>query len=326
MRRRRNGRRQGWGSVAKLYTIFGGSGFIGRYLVQALAKTDARIRVAARDPHLAAHVRPLAALGQLDIVRADITDPASAARAVAGADGVVNLVGVLTDGYPNGFDAIHVRGARNVAAAAAAAGVGAMVHVSAIGADPDSASAYGRSKGEGEQAVRAAFPPATILRPSIVFGAEDDFLNRFAGLMRLAPVMPVIAGRTSFQPVYVADVGRAIAAALADPATHGAVTYALGGPETISMRSLLEWIASETGRSPVFVDVPDGIAGTLARLTGWLPGAPITADQWLMLQSDNVVPEGMPGLEALGVMPTPMRAVAPNWLVRFRKAGRFGAR
>ncbi len=309
--------------MAKLYTIFGGSGFIGRYVVQALAKTGARIRVVARDPHLAAHVKPLAALGQLDIVRGDILDAASVARALDGADGAVNLVGILKESYGYGFDAIHVAGARAVAVAAGAAGLEALVHVSAIGADPDSTSAYGRSKGEGEEAVRAAFPKATILRPSIVFGPEDDFLNRFAGLMRLAPVMPVVAGDTRFQPVYVVDVAQAVAAALADPAAHGGRIYWLGGPTVISMRELLQWIARETGRKPSFIDVPDGIAGALARLTGWLPGAPITADQWRMLQSDNIVADGAAGLAALGVEPTPMTAVAPSWLVRFRPYGRF---
>lgn len=312
--------------MAKLYTIFGGSGLIGRYVVQVLAKTGARIRVVARDPHLAAHVKPLAALGQLDIVRGDILDTASVARALDGADGAVNLVGILKEGYGRGFDAIHVEGARAVAAAASAAGLEALVHVSAIGADPDSTSAYGRSKGEGEEAVRAAFPKSTILRPSIVFGPEDDFLNRFAGLMRLAPVMPVVAGNTRFQPVYVVDVAQAVAAALADPAAHGGRTYWLGGPTVISMRELLQWIARETGRKPSFIDVPDGIAGALARLTGWLPGAPITADQWRMLQSDNIVADGAAGLAALGVEPTPMAAVAPTWLVRFRPYGRFTVR
>lgn len=311
--------------MAKLYTIFGGSGFIGRYAVQALAKTGARIRVVARDPHLAAHVKPLAALGQLDIVRGDILDPASVARAVEGADGAVNLVGILKESYGHGFDAMHVTGARNIAAAASAAGLDALVHVSAIGADPASASAYGRSKGEGEAAVRAAFPAATILRPSVVFGPEDDFLNRFAGLMRMAPVMPVVSGDTKFQPVYVADVAKAIAAALADPIRHGGKTYWLGGPRVVSMRELLKWIAEVTGRKPAFVEVPGGIARAMSRLTGWMPGAPITYEQWKMLQSDNVVAEGAAGLDALGIDATPMAAVAPGWLVRFRKTGRFGA-
>lgn len=312
--------------MTKLYTIFGGSGFIGRYLVQHLARSGARLRIATRDPHTAAHLRPLAALGQLDLVHADLRLPASTARACEGADGVVNLVGVLTDHESGGFDTVHVAGARCVAEAAANSGAAALVHVSAIGADPDSRSAYGRSKGLGEIAVRAAFPGATILRPSIVFGAEDKFLNRFAGLMRLSPVMPVVAPKTKFQPAYVTDVACAIATALTCPGQHAGKTYSLGGPDIVTMRELLVWIARETGRSPVFIDVPGGVAGALARLTGWLPGAPITVDQWLMLQSDNVVPAGEPGFAALGIAPTPMAATAPKWLTRFRPFGRFTAK
>lgn len=310
--------------MAKLYTVFGGSGFVGRYVVQELAKTGARVRVATRDPHLAAHVRPLAALGQLDFARADLRVPASVARAVEGADGVINLVGVLT-GAGGGLDAIHVAGARAIAEAASKAGAAALVHVSANGADPASKSAYGRSKGAGETAVSTAFPAATILRPSIIFGPEDQFLNRFAGMIRLSPVIPVIAPRTKFQPAYVVDVARAISLAATAPAMHGGMVCTLGGPAVISMRGLFEWIASETGRRPHFVNVPDAVAGMLARLTGWLPGAPITYDQWLMLQGDNVVPAGAAGFEAFGIDPAPMAAIAPNWLVRFRPYGRFTA-
>jgi uncharacterized protein YbjT (DUF2867 family) len=311
--------------VAKLYTVFGGSGFLGRYVVQALAKSGARIRVATRDPHLSAHVRPLAALGQLDFVRADLTVPASVVRAVEGSDGVINLVGVLKDSSRGGFDGLHVKGASAIAAAAVQSGVGALVHVSAIGADPASASAYGRSKGEGEAAVRAANPSATILRPSIVFGPEDNFLNRFAAMIRMAPIVPVIAPNVKFQPVYVVDIAHAIVAAVTDPAAHGGKSYSLGGPNVLSMKQLLVWIAEVSGRTPDFIDVPDGIASLLARLTGWLPGAPITSDQWLMLQADNIVPPGAAGLEALGIDPTPMAAIAPSWLVRFRPSGRFSA-
>ena len=259
----------------------------------------AQLRVVARDPHLAAHVKPLAALGQLDIVRGDVTHAASVARAVAGSDGVVNLVGILSGSEGAGFDAVHIGGAGNIAAASAAAGVHALVHVSALGADVESASAYGRSKGKGETAVRAAFPAATILRPSVIFGAEDQFLNRFAGLLRAAPVMPVVAGDTRFQPVYVTDVADAVARALAAPAAHGGGLYALGGPDTMTMRALLEWIAETIGRNPRFIDVPDAVAGLVAALTGWLPGAPLTRDQWLMLQSDNVVAPKAKGLKAL---------------------------
>ncbi|WBX86231.1 complex I NDUFA9 subunit family protein [Sphingosinicella microcystinivorans] len=307
--------------MAKLITIFGGSGFVGRYVVQALAKTGARLRVATRDPHLALHVRPLAALGQLDFVRTDLGNAASLARAVEGADAVVNLVGTLSDSH-GGFEAVHVKGAGAIAKAAAAAGAAVLVHVSALGADAESESGYGRSKALGEAAVRAAFPKATILRPSVIFGSEDGFLNRFAGLLRL-PVVPVVAPATKFQPVYVVDVARAIAAAACEPSLHAGKTVSLGGPDVLTMRGLLDWLAQTTGRDPVLVDVPDAAAGLLASLTGWLPGAPLTTDQWKMLQTDNVVPEGAPGLSALGVDATPMAAVAPGWLVRFRPHGRF---
>lgn len=307
--------------MARQFTIFGGSGFIGRYVVQALAKTGARLRVATRDPHLALHVRPLAALGQLDFARVDLGNAASVARAIEGADGVINLVGILKDGE-GGFDAVHVRGAETIAKAAAAAGAASLVHLSALGADPESASGYGRSKGLGEAAVRTAFARATILRPSVVFGPEDAFLNRFAGLLRL-PVVPVVAPRTKFQPVYVVDVAHAVAAAACDPGAHAGKTLSLGGPDVLTMRALFEWLAETTGRDAALVDVPDAIAGALASLTGWLPGAPLTSDQWRMLQADNVVPEGAPGLAALGVDATPMAAVAPGWLVRFRPHGRF---
>ncbi len=307
--------------VAKLITIFGGSGFVGRYAVQALAKTGARLRVATRDPHLALHVRPLAGLGQLDFVQADLGNAASIARAVEGADAVVNLVGILSDSQ-GGFDAVHVDGAEAVAKAAAAAGVASLVHVSALGADTESKSEYGRSKALGEEAVRAAFPKATILRPSVIFGPEDQFLNRFAGLLRL-PVVPVVAAKTKFQPVYVVDVARAIAVAAAEPSLYGGKTISLGGPDVLSMRGLLEWLTETTGRTPTLVDMPDAAASLMANLTGWLPGAPLTADQWEMLQSDNVVPAGATGIAALGIDATPMAAVAPGWLVRFRPHGRF---
>lgn len=307
--------------VAKLITIFGGSGFVGRYVVQALAKTGARLRVATRDPHLALHVRPLAALGQLDFVRTDLENAASLTRAVEGADAVVNLIGTLSDSH-GGFEAVHVKGAAAITKAAAAAGAAALAHVSALGADAESESGYGRSKALGEAAVRAAFPKVTILRPSVIFGPEDQFLNRFAGLLRL-PMVPVVAPGTKFQPVYVVDVARAIAAAACEPSLHAGKTVSLGGPDVLTMRGLLEWLAQTTGRDPLLVDVPDAAADLLASLTGWLPGAPLTTDQWKMLQTDNVVPEGAPGLSALGVDATPMAAVAPGWLVRFRPHGRF---
>ena len=303
-----------------LVTVFGGGGFVGRYVVEALLRSGARVRVAERNPKSAWYLKAQANLGQITSIAADVTRPDSVARAVAGADAVVNLVGSFAD-----MQRIHVDGARNVADAAAKAGVVSLVHVSAIGADAASASTYGRTKGEGEDAVRKAFPKATILRPSIVFGREDAFINRFAGLIRALPICPIIGGRTKFQPVFAGDVGQAVSAAALDPDSHGGAVYELGGPTVLSMQQINEWIADRTGYKPFFIDVPDGVAAAMATLTGWLPGAPITRDQWLMLQSDNVVAPKAKGLKALGVAATPLDAVAHGWLVQYRRHGRFGA-
>ncbi len=301
----------------KLITFIGGSGFLGRYTVQALLKAGARVRIAARDPRDAWYLKPQGGLGQTQFIAVDIRKPETVARAVAGADGVVNLVGILK----GDFESFHVTGARNVAQAAADAGVAALVHVSAIGADPASASAYGKSKGDGEAAVRAAFPGATILRPSIVFGREDGFVNRFAQIVAMLPVVPVIRSAAKFQPVYVGDVAKAIVRALGEPKAHGGKTFELGGPEVISMGELNRWIAATTGHKRRFVGVPDAIAGLMASATGWLPGAPMTKDQWRMLQSDNVAQGD--GLAALGIEPTPLDAVSEGWLVQYRRQGRF---
>lgn len=304
--------------MSRLVTLFGGGGFLGRYVAQELLKAGARIRIAERDPSNARYLKPLGGLGQTQFVPANVTSPASIAHALEGADAAVNLVGILK----GDFDAIQRKGAANVAEAAKTAGISALVHVSAIGADPESASAYGRSKGEGEAAVRAAFPGATILRPSVVFGQEDGFLNRFAA-MQAAPVVPVLRGAVKFQPVWVADVARAIAAAVLDPAAHAGKTYELGGPEVVTMAGLNHWLAEATGRQPNFLPIPDFAGAIFATLAGLLPGAPITRDQWLMLQADNVVSPGAKGLEAFGITPTPMEAVAPAWLVQYRPHGRF---
>ena len=304
----------------KLVTIFGGSGFLGRYIVQGLLKAGARVRIAARDPRGALYLKTQGGLGQTQFVAADVRKAETVARALAGSDAVVNLVGILK----GDFQAFHVDGARNVAEAATAAGVSAYVHMSAIGADPASPSAYGRSKGEGEAAVRAAFPGATILRPSVVFGREDQFVNRFANLIRMLPVVPIIKGEAKFQPIYVGDVAKAVVAAIGDPREHGARTYELGGPEIISMGELNRWIAKATGRWRGFVNMPDFVAGTMASAVGWLPGAPMTKDQWLMLQTDNVATG--PGLGAFGIVPTPLESVADGWLVRYRRQGRFAGK
>lgn len=306
----------------KLVTLFGGGGFLGRYVAQELLEAGVRIRIAERNPSNAMHIRPLGGLGQVQMVAADVTKPATLARAVEGADAVINLVGILK----GAFYKVHVQGADNVARAAAAAGASAFVHVSAIGADPQSRSEYGRTKGQGEEAVKVAFPGSTIIRPSIIFGPEDQFTNRFAQLIRNAPVVPIIGGDTRFQPVYVADVGKAIARAALDPGTFGGKTYELGGPEVMTMAQINHWIARTTNRNRQFVTVPDAAASLLASLTGWMPGAPITSDQWKMLQSDNLASTGAKGLSAFGVDPTPLAAVATAWLVQYRKHGRFGSK
>jgi uncharacterized protein YbjT (DUF2867 family) len=301
----------------QLVTLFGGGGFIGRYAAQQLLARGARLRVVQRNPGSAAFLKPLGNLGQTQFAAADIREPASVARAVAGSDAVVNLVGAFAD-----MDAVQHLGAANIANAARDTGVTRLVHVSAIGADVDSPATYGRSKGMGEAAVRAAVPLATILRPSTVFGREDQFINRFAAMIRLAPAVPLVSPRTKFQPVYVGDVAGAIAAALADPAAAGR-TFELGGPQILSMEELFRWIAAAIGRKPMFVPMPDAVTAAMARFTGWLPGAPLTWDQWLMLQKDTVVAPGAATLADLGVAATPLDAVAADWLVTYRRHGRF---
>ncbi|MET0270442.1 MAG: complex I NDUFA9 subunit family protein [Sphingomonas sp.] len=303
----------------RLVTLFGGGGFLGRYVAQELLRDGARIRVVERDPRKAWFVKPLGGLGQTQFAAADITDADSVRRAVAGSDVVMNLVGILK----GRFDRVHVDGARNVAEAAAAAGATGFVQISAIGADPESPSAYGRSKGEGEAAVRAAFPTATILRPSILFGPEDQFVNRFAGLASRLPVLPVVRGAAKFQPAFVADAAQAIAAAALDPAAHAGKTYELGGPQVISMRELNMWIAGAVGRKPMIIDVPDELSRLATKMGGGLWGAPMTFDQWQMLSKDNVVTPGAQGFEAFGIAPAPLSAVALRWLVRYRRRGRF---
>lgn len=303
----------------QLVTLFGGGGFIGRYAAQRLLGAGARVRVAQRNPSAAAFLKPQGNLGQTQFVAVDIRNAASVARAVAGSDAVVNLVGAFAD-----MDAVQHGGAANIAGAARDAGITRLVHVSAIGADVDSPAVYGRSKGLGEAAVRAAVPSAIILRPSTVFGREDQFINRFAAMIRLAPVVPLVSGATKFQPVYVGDVADAIAAALTDASAAGR-TFELGGPQILSMEALFRWIAAAIGREPLFLPLPDFAAAAMARVTGWAPGAPLTWDQWLMLQKDTVVGADAAGLADLGIAATPLDAVANDWLVTYRRHGRFAA-
>ena len=297
-------------------TVIGGAGFIGRYVVKRLAATGAIVRAGGRRPDQALFLRPMGRVGQVVPLFTDVRDEASVARAVAGADVVVNLVGILAEARAGDFGRIQAEGAGRVARLAAAAGVQRLVHVSAIGAAADSPSQYGKTKAEGEAAVRAAFPAATILRPSIVFGAEDQFFNRFAALSRISPVMPVIAGATRFQPVYVGDVADAVMQALARPEAAGA-TYELGGPRIMNFREILGWILAQTGRHRRLVTVPAGVA----RLLASIPFSGLTRDQLLMLQRDNVADAGLPGLAELGVLPTPIDLRVPTYLARCAQEG-----
>lgn len=301
-------------------TVFGGSGFIGRYVVKRLAHKGFVVRVAVRDPEAALFLKTAGGVGQIVPLFASLDNEPAVRRAVEGAGLVVNLVGILAERHAGDFQRIHAEGAGRVARLAAAAGVEHLVHISAIGADPASPSFYGTTKAAGEQAVRAAFPGATILRPSIVFGPEDRFFNRFAALARLSPVMPVIAGATKLQPVYVGDVADAVMAALVRSDAAGAL-YELGGPRVWSFRELLGYILQQTGRHRMLLEVPMGLARLQARFLELVPGKPLTRDQLLMLSRDNVVTPGTPGLPELGLVPTPVELVVPGYLRRFQPGG-----
>jgi NADH dehydrogenase len=304
----------------ELVTVFGGSGFIGRYVCESLLKAGVRVRVAQRDPRQAYIIQPLGQVGQFGFEVADVTNMASVRNAVHGATAVINLCGT----FGRAMGSVHVDGARNVAIAATEAGARALVHISAIGADPKSPSNYGRTKGEGEAAVRKAFPDATVIRPSVVFGPEDQLTNRFAAMARL-PFLPVVAAKRNFRPVFVRDLGEAIARAAIAPETHAGKTYEIGGPQVMSMVELHQAILDLTCQKPDIVELPD-IAGNLLSRFGWIPGAPLTRDQWLMLQRDNVPSGELPGLEAFSINPTPLAAVGYEWLGRFHKGGKFAGR
>ena len=303
-----------------IVTVFGGGGFIGHPVCEALLKQGVRLRVAQRHPKRAHDLQPLGGVGQVMLMAADITRPDTVARAVEGADAVINLVGA----FDGNLDAIHVTGAKNIAEAAKKAGAKAMVQLSAINVDEDSESDYSRTKALGEKAVRAAFKGATIIKPSVVFGSDDDFTNRFASLARL-PVLPVIAPDTKFQPVWVRDLAQAIATAALNPGTHAGKTYEVGGPEVLTMRELNAKIADMAGLRPQMVDMPDAVASLIAKF-GFLPGAPLSRDQWIMLQQDNVVTDTTDWASAFGVDPSKLENVAPRWLGRFTPGGRFAQR
>jgi len=310
-----------------LVTVFGGSGFLGRYVVRALAKRDYRIRVAVRRPELAGHLQPVGRVGQIHAVQANLRYPASVAAAMRDSEVAINLVGILTESGRQTFDAVQGTGAETIAKAAAAVSA-RMVHVSAIGADAESASGYARAKAAGEQAVLAAVPGASILRPSVVFGPEDDFTNRFAGLAKVSPFLPLIGGGTTrLQPVYVGDVAQAVADAVEGKTKPGAI-YELGGPEILTMREIMEFILEVTERKRLLLPLPFGLAKLQASLLQFAPGAlKLTPDQVELLQSDNVVSDAAKAagltLQGLGITPDSLEAIAPQYLWRFRAAGQF---
>ncbi len=310
-----------------LVTVFGGSGFLGRSVVRALAKRDFRIRVAVRRPELAGHLQPLGKVGQIHAVQANLRYPASVAAAMRDSHVAINLVGILTEGGAQTFDAVQGKGAATVAQAASAVGA-RMVHISALGADKNSPSRYARAKAAGEKAVLAATPSAIIMRPSVVFGPEDQFSNRFAALARMAPALPLIGGgATKMQPVYVGDVATAVADAVDGKAKSGTI-YELGGPEVLTMREIMEIILAVTGRRRMLVSLPFGLAKFKATFLQFAPGAlKLTPDQVELLRADNVVSDAAKAagltLEGLGITPDSLEAIAPQYLWRFRAAGQF---
>ncbi|MGH6986090.1 MAG: complex I NDUFA9 subunit family protein [Caulobacteraceae bacterium] len=315
--------------MAQLATVFGGSGFIGSQIVRALARDGWRIRVAVRRPERAYRLRPMGDVGQIEIVQANLRDRDSAARALDGSQAAVNAVGVLFESGRQRFPLIHVEGAATIAREARAAGTRSLVHLSAIGADASSASRYARTKAEGESAVRAAFAAASILRPSVVFGPEDDFFNRFAALAAIAPALPLIGGgATRFQPVFVGDVAEAAARLLANPRDAGR-TFELGGPRIYSFRDLMALVLAETGRRRILAPVPVPVAmalgslGDLFAAFGLTP--PITTDQVKLLGRDNIVAEDVLGLSDLGLAATAAEAIIPTYLWRYRKGGQYSA-
>ena len=317
--------------MSKLVTIYGGSGFIGRYIARRMAKEGWRVRVAVRRPNEAIFVRPYGVVGQVEPVFCNIRDDASVRAVMQGADAVVNCVGVLNEVGRNGFDAVQAEGAGRVARIAAELGVGRLVQLSAIGADAESASAYARSKAAGEAAVRLAFPEAVILRPSVVFGSEDQFFNRFAAMTRLGPVLPVVGAETRFQPVYVDDVAQAAVRGALGEAAPG--VYELGGPDVHTFRELMQKMLQVVQRRRLIVNIPffvarimGGVFDLLQTVTlGLFTNGLITRDQVRNLARDNVVSPRARGLADLGIAPTPIDAVLPEYLWRYRPSGQYAA-
>jgi NADH dehydrogenase len=307
---------------SSLVTVFGGTGFLGRHTVRALAKAGHRIRVAVRYPNKGFFLPPYGTVGQIVLARCNVCEADEVRAAVQGAGAVVNLTGILYQSGEQSFEHLHIDAAEAIAQAAKDTGAKTLVHVSAIGADKDAAASYAASKGEGEARVRAAFPNAAIVRPSIVFGPEDDFFNRFAGLARFLPGLPLIGGgKTRFQPVFVGDVAAAIAKLADDPALGGK-TYELGGPTIYTFKELMQIVLEETGRSRMLVPVPFALATLKAMFLQFLPGRLLTPDQVTLLRSDNVV-TGPDTLAALGIPPSSVEAEVPAYLWRYRAKGQY---
>ncbi|WP_420396081.1 complex I NDUFA9 subunit family protein [Nioella sp.] len=317
--------------MSKLVTIFGGSGFVGRYIARRMAKEGWRVRVAVRRPNEAIFVRPYGAVGQVEPILANIRDDASVAAAIAGADAVVNCVGVLTERGKNSFEAVQTEGAARIARLAAEAGVGQLVHLSAIGADAESDSDYARSKAEGEAAVTAHFPGAVILRPSVIFGTEDEFFNRFAKMTKFGPVLPLVGGNSRFQPVYVDDVARAAVAGVLGQAEAG--VYELGGPDVETLHDLMVKMLDVIRRRRLIVNLPFWVGsimafgfGAMQALTvGLIHNGILTRDQLRQLRRDNVVSDGAKGFADLGIEPTDMDAVLAEYLWVYRPGGQYSA-
>ncbi|MBS0481782.1 MAG: NAD(P)H-binding protein [Proteobacteria bacterium] len=306
----------------KLVVLVGGGGFLGRYVAQELLSRGARLRVVGPHAERAYGLKPLGNLGQFQLLHADVTKPETLPRVLGGADAVVNLAGTFGDDLA----AVMGAGAGNLAQAARAARVAAFVQVSAIGADADGETAYARAKAAGEAAVHAALPGATVVRPGILFGADDHFINRFGSLASSLPVLPVFGPEARIQPLFVEDCARAIVAALADPERHGGKTFELAGPEVITMLDLNQRIAAAAERKPLLAPLPDGLSGLIATLTGWLPGAPITSQQWKLLKAGNTASGTLPGCAELGVQLHPLGLFLDRWMTRFRRNGRFADR
>ena len=312
--------------MQNLVTVFGGSGFVGTQTVRHLAKAGWRIRVAVRNPGQAYRMRLMGDVGQIDVVQANLRNAPSLARALEGASAAVNLIGLLYETGRQGFQSIHVMGAQNVAEAARNAGVARLVQMSALGADANSPSKYARTKAEAEAAVRAIDPNTVVVRPSIIFGPGDGFFNRFAAMAQISPVLPLIGGgHTRFQPVYLADVARALAQAVSDPTLAGQ-TLELGGPGVFSFRELMQMMLAQTGQRRALLPIPFPVASLMGTVAGWsriVIAPPLTADQVELLKTDNVVSGAHPGLAELGITPTTLDAILPTYLYSFRRGGQY---